>query len=427
MVNDWKTYRLGELFDFYGGMSYSRAALGNEGIYYLHYGDIHKMSQSVFDTSVDTWLPKIDKDIDELKNHALLNTGDIVFADASEDYEGIGKSVVIKNEENLPFLSGLHTIIGKDKTNILSNRFKKYFLTTREVKQQYRFLATGSSVYGLSKSNLPKVEVQVPPLVEQRKIADILTSVDSAISKTEAIIEQTEKVKKGLMQQLLTKGIGHTKFQQTEIGEIPDLWKIKDLKDCVLKLVTGRTYTPVYFEEGIPILRSPDLKNGFPDFSSCYYVSEDEHRNFTKAIPRPGDIIYIREGGSYGIPAYVDTDREFSLGQRLSLIRTDPTYMNSRFLFYQLSSTRLINQARVIVGGNASPHINQKDIEKYLILVPPIVEQNKIVSILDSLQNKISIENKVLKSSQLLKKALMQALLTGSIRVNADEQEAVTT
>ncbi|MBE2941295.1 hypothetical protein HPK04_11805, partial [Anoxybacillus flavithermus] len=83
----------------------------------------------------------------------------------------------------------------------------------------------------LNQSDLRILPIAIPPLAEQRKIAAILSSVDEAIEKTEAIIEQTEKVKKGLMQQLLTKGIGHTKFKKTEIGEIPEGWEVVELQD----------------------------------------------------------------------------------------------------------------------------------------------------------------------------------------------------
>lgn len=125
----WEVNQLGELFDFSGGMPFSRSQLGGEGFLYLHYGDIHKRNQTTFDTSNDfDWLPKIDIEIDKVKDYALLKTGDIVFADASEDYEGIGKSVVIVNNENKPFISGLHTIVAKDKVKLLDNGYKKYFL-----------------------------------------------------------------------------------------------------------------------------------------------------------------------------------------------------------------------------------------------------------------------------------------------------------
>ncbi|MDZ7778956.1 MAG: restriction endonuclease subunit S [Gemmatimonadota bacterium] len=78
----------------------------------------------------------------------------------------------------------------------------------------------------------------LPPLPEQRKIAAILSSVDDAIAATRKVIEQTERVKQGLLQTLMTRGIGHTRFKQTEIGEIPEEWEVVTLED-VCEVRTG--------------------------------------------------------------------------------------------------------------------------------------------------------------------------------------------
>src|SRR5699024_990192 len=97
---------------------------------------------------------------------------------------------------------------------------------------------TGSNYPAVKVNNLKHYTFSLPPLMEQQKIAAILSSVDEAIEKTEQIIEQTERVKKGLMQELLTKGIGHTEFQDSTIGKIPKEWSIKSLSE-VLKVQGG--------------------------------------------------------------------------------------------------------------------------------------------------------------------------------------------
>ena len=78
----------------------------------------------------------------------------------------------------------------------------------------------------LNAEQYSQIPIPLPPLKEQQKIASILSNVDELIQKTEQIIEQTQRLKKGLMQRLLTKGIGHTKFKKTELGEIPEEWNI---------------------------------------------------------------------------------------------------------------------------------------------------------------------------------------------------------
>ena len=95
----------------------------------------------------------------------------------------------------------------------ISSDFKTYLNSIKFVKNQIIAYVTGISVYGLSKNNLKKIRIPLPPIKEQQKIASILSNVDELIQKTEQIIEQTQRLKKGLMQRLLTKGIGHTKFK----------------------------------------------------------------------------------------------------------------------------------------------------------------------------------------------------------------------
>ena len=90
-------------------------------------------------------------------------------------------------------------------------------------------LVAGSTVKGVSVAEIKKLSMTRPPLPEQKKIAAILSSVDQAINATQAVIDQTRKVKEGLLQDLLTRGIGHTRFKQTEVGEIPEGWEISTL------------------------------------------------------------------------------------------------------------------------------------------------------------------------------------------------------
>src|SRR5690606_109846 len=202
---DWKCFRFDQLFNFEGGLSISRENLSDEGICYLHYGDIHTSTENYIDVKKDyDKLPKYNEKLQNINQKYLLNDGDIVIADASEDYEGIGKAVVIFNEENIPFISGLHTIVAKDKTDLIYRDFKRYFLSDWYIRKQMMFYATGISVFGLSKENVKKIQVILPSKLEQQKIADILSTWDKAIELKEKLIEQKKEQKKGLMQRLLT-------------------------------------------------------------------------------------------------------------------------------------------------------------------------------------------------------------------------------
>jgi type I restriction enzyme S subunit len=134
----------------------------------------------------------------------LLSDGDIVFVDASEDYDGVSKFVVVKNQENKLFVSGLHTIPMRCINNKLDKEFRIYCFQSSFVKNQMRFLANGMKVFGLSKNSLAKIKIVYPGLTEQDSIANILFSADNEITVLTTELEQWKIQKKALVQVLLT-------------------------------------------------------------------------------------------------------------------------------------------------------------------------------------------------------------------------------
>ncbi len=201
----WNCFSLNDLFDFSGGVSASRAELGVEGFCYLHYGDIHTSKKSEINVSLEQQsLPKLKCNIKYVKPSALLEDGDVVFVDASEDDEGTSKHVVVFNPDEILFIAGLHTIVAKCKTNVLENNFKKYCFKTPEIKEQFKFFAVGTKVSGVSKSNIGKITISIPRKKEQTAIAAILSDMDTEITALETKLEKARQIKQGMMQELLT-------------------------------------------------------------------------------------------------------------------------------------------------------------------------------------------------------------------------------
>lgn len=202
---DWRRKALSDLFAFSGGYSASREQLSEEGYCYLHYGDIHTSSKSFVDVGAEIRaLPKLNIALKQINARSLLKDGDIVFVDASEDDDGTSKHVVIINKDNAPFISGLHTIVAKSKTDELDHVFRRFCFQTRDIKQQFRFYAVGTKVSGVSKSNIGKIELSFPPIAEQSAIASVLTDMDTELAELEARLAKTRQLKQGMMQELLT-------------------------------------------------------------------------------------------------------------------------------------------------------------------------------------------------------------------------------
>ena len=202
---DWGVKTLDDIFNFSGGLSASRAQLGDNGICYLHYGDIHTSSKSYLDVEhQQTELPKLDVNLGDVSQKSILADGDVVFVDASEDDEGTSKHQVIRNPRNIPLVSGLHTIVAKSKANDLSNNYKCHCFQTRSIKSQFRYYSVGTKVSGISKMNIGKIMLPLPPLAEQDVIATILSDIDLEIHSIETKLTKTRQLKQGMMQELLT-------------------------------------------------------------------------------------------------------------------------------------------------------------------------------------------------------------------------------
>jgi len=192
--SDWKLISYGKAFKFLTSATYSRAQLTESGeIKYIHYGDIHTKCNHILDFE-KIELPAISREL--LKNYPLVKEGDVIVTDASEDYEGVGKSVEVKNVRNLKIISGLHTFLLRDKNNHIAKGFKAYIHLNRLVKKQMDTLATGIKVYGISRTNLKLIKIPLPSTKsEQAAIAKTLNDADELIVHLEKLIAKKTRYK----------------------------------------------------------------------------------------------------------------------------------------------------------------------------------------------------------------------------------------
>ena len=217
---EWEVKTLGDLFDFSGGYSASRSQLSTDGHCYLHYGDIHGATKTYVDALADYQdIPKLNIPLKRVSPGSLLKDGDVVFVDASEDDEGTSKHVVVVNKDNVPFISGLHTIVAKSKTTELVHEYRRYCFQTAAVRQQFLFYAVGKKVSGISKTNIPKLTLPVPSVPEQTAIATALSDVDALLDGLERLIAKKRDLKQAAMQQLLTGQTRLPGFQGEWKGE----------------------------------------------------------------------------------------------------------------------------------------------------------------------------------------------------------------
>ena len=154
----------------------------------------------------------------------------------------------------------------------------------------------GSGIKHLDKSFIEKLEFSIPPLPEQKKIASILTSVDEVIENTQKQIDKLQDLKKATMNELLTKGIGHTEFKDSELGRIPKSWECIKMVN-IATVTDGAHKTPTYLDSGVPFLRVTDIQSTDIDIKKTKYISAEEHSELCKRChPERGDILYSKNG-----------------------------------------------------------------------------------------------------------------------------------
>ena len=280
----------------------------------------------------------------------------------------------------------------------------------------------GSGIKHLDKSFVEQLKFSIPPLPEQKKIASILTSLDQMIENTHKQINKLQDLKKATMNELLTKGIGHTEFKESELGRIPEGWIIGEFGDYFLKLSSGMTPSrskPEYFNGNIPWVTSGELDYNIIT-RTRENISEQAVKDTNLKIYPPGTIFIAITGleaagtrgrcAVLGVPATVN--------QSCMAFPVNPD-IDSTF-FFQNYLLRGEEYAFKYSQGTKQQSFNAEIVKKLPIPIPPLPEQKKIASILTTMDKNIKEWQSKLSQTQSLKKSLMQDLLTGKVRVKVN-------
>ena len=267
----------------------------------------------------------------------------------------------------------------------------------------------------VKKTLFEKFPIPRPPLPEQQKIAEILSTVDEAIQKTDDVIAKTEELKKGLMQQLLIRGIGHKRFKKTKIGEIPEEWEVRTIKDVCHKPQYGYTQSASMEPVGPKFLRITDIQDGGVDWESVPFCHCPEDV-VDKYLLQSGDILFARTGATTGKSYLIQKCPRAVFGSYLIRL-TVKQGVEPRFLFQFFNSMAYWKQVKHSLAGSAQGGVNATLLSNLKVQVPPPLEQQRIADILFTFDDKIEMERRRKEHLEELKKGLMQVLLTGKIRV----------
>jgi type I restriction enzyme S subunit len=303
---------------------------------------------------------------------------------------------------------------------VLNKEYARFFLSTEKLfKLIDRLSQRTSGQTGVDMEALNNYLIPIPTLKEQEKIVEILSTVDSQIDDTDKLIERTKELKNGLMQSLLTKGIGQKEFKESEVGKIPVEWEVRTIND--LTSFVGSGITPkggqkVYDNSGITFIRSQNVLINKISKEDIVYINDEINKKMIRTEVSSGDILLNITGASIGRCAIVPEEfGKANVNQHVCIIRIVDGC--NRYLVQLMNSSFIKNQIDSFNGGSSREGLNFQQVRKLKVIFPPIEEQEKIANILSAIDNEIEEYKNKKNKLEELKKGLMQQLLTGKIRV----------
>jgi len=324
--------------------------------------------------------------IKDIKSFTYCEAGDLLLAKITPSLEN-GKQGIVPDD--VPHGFALATT---EVFPILSKGINKLFLfyVLKLPKIRNKIISSMTGTTGRQRASKESVEnllILLPPLPEQQKIAEILSTVDRAIEKVDETIDQTQRVKKGLMQELLTRGIGHKELVKTKTAH--------------------------------PYIRVVDFKNMSVDKSNLLYLNSETYKLIKNYTISSNDI-YISIAGSVGIAGIIPQELNGANLTENAAKLCNLNKVKKEFLAYILNSPIGQNQIFSFVGKAQQPKLALFRIKKIKIPLPPLPEQQKIAEILSTVDERLELLRKRREKLEKVKKGLMNDLLTGKKRVKLE-------
>lgn len=384
-----------EIVSFEKTYSFSRAAEGEGEYRHIHYGDIHTKLPSVVEDS------KILPQITEEKDFQVIEKGDILVADASEDYKDLGKAVCYAGNDT-KVIAGLHTHLLRCNKKIVNPQYLINLFQTNRYKKYVWRMGTGVSVLGLSKNNLSKYEVYLPTLDEQHKIAKFFNILNKKIQLQQQKIDLLQEQKKGFLQKMFPKA-GETQPEMRLAGFTGD-WEQRKLGE-VANIFDGTHQTPKYTATGVKFVSVENIAT----LETNKFISQEAYdKEYSKKQAEKGDILMTRIG-DIGTAKVIETEESLAYYVTLALLK--PNKVDSDFLAWLISSPEVKRNIWKRTLHIAFPKkINLGEINKIEMMVPNNEEQTKIGAFFKQLDYTIALHQQKITTLKEQKKGFMQQM-----------------
>ena len=329
-----------------------------------------------------------------------LQQGDVIITKDSETPDDIGvPAVVMENLDNV--ICGYHLALLRPKQNEIDGIFLAKELARDRVSYQFSRVANGATRFGLTTDAVRNIQVNVPPLSEQKKIAHILRTWDRAIDLTERLIEAKEKRFKWLLKTLISDQQDNPEWQQVKLGEISNCYSGG----------TPSTQVPEYYDGEIPFINSGDLnQRHIKSVKGMLSILGVE--NSSAKFVEKNTLLMALYGATAGVVAITHIDAV--INQAVLAIVVKENHDNN-FIFFGLEQIKNILVKKYRQGGQ--PNLSAKIIKSIKLRLPSLPEQKRIANVLNTAKKEVEFLKQIVGQYRVQKRGLMQQLLTGNVRV----------
>lgn len=358
----------------------------------------------------------------------VTRSGDALFGTVRPYLQSHG---YVPDSEEGPIIASTGFSVVRARKGASDPAFLFHTLMGSAVLEQANRHAIGSSYPAVTEKDVARFRVYSPSPIHQAKIAEVLDTLDAAIRGTEAVVAKLRAMKQGLMHDLLTRGINANGdlrppqpeaphlYHQTPLGWLPREWDWGKLEDYCSRICVGIVIKPAdhYVDEGVPTLRSANVREGYISESDFVYISTASNAMLNKSQIRKGDILTVRTGYP-GTSAVVPEEYDGCNCVDI-LISTPIGSISSEFLCNWINSPFGKGQVLSGQGGLAQQHFNVGEMRELIVVKPRKTEQDEITSRIDTAEGRIQTEQNILNKLRLQKSGLMDDLLTGRVPVTA--------
>jgi type I restriction enzyme S subunit len=432
----WNIERMKNQFVYNKGLNITKADLVDEGVAVISYGQIHAKNNTGTTLNPE-FLRYISPDNIAINDKSLLNMGDIVFADTSEDYDGLGNAVYMDSDTET--YAGYHTIIARLK-NIDYSKYFAYLFKSDAWREQLRVRASGIKVFSVTQRMLNDVTLIMPEKNAIRPIISYLDDrcgkIDALIAEAKASIEEYKELKQAVIYEAVTKGLDKNVEMKDSgvewIDNIPANWNLVKITRILDKNHPyaigdgdhGSIKTDQYLDSGIPFIRVQNLGWGTAlNLENVVYISEEDNKQIQNSTLRPNDILFAKTGATIGktaiMPDNIPVANTTSHVGKITLSKEH----NPKYVFYVLSSQVGYRQFwDIALQKTTRPELSIEETKSIKILLPHDRSiEDDIVSYLD---DKLPVFDQLIETKMALiedleayKKSLIYEVVTGKRKV----------